>query len=425
MDNRQQFFISYHRTDAEIARRLRQHLAAYGARTWMDEVDIPLGAYWPDEIDKGLTASSTVIGVLSWAAIESRNVKNEWDWALQNDKRLILVQTEPCVIPHRYVSLNLIEAATEELTDAFAALVRVAGVESTSTSPPDIPQTHYAQSGEVSIAYQTVGDGPIDLVLTPGFISLVENYWLQPKSAAFLRAIATFSRLIIFDKRGTGLSDRVTGAPTLEERMDDIRAVMDASGSSRAVMSGYSEGVPLACLFAATYPERTRSLILYAGYASELQQSDYPWAPTREERLTSIAKDQRTLHERWGTTQFAIEMLEQFAPSAASDDEIIAWYAKSLRLSGTPSSAIALERMNLEIDIRGILPSIGARTLVLHRSGDRACPVAGSRYLAEHITGARLVELPGDDHLPWIGNSKAILQAIETFVRESDYPAGG
>jgi pimeloyl-ACP methyl ester carboxylesterase len=385
----------------------------------MDEIDIPVGAYWPDEIDKGLAASGAVVGILSPAAIESRNVKNEWDWALQNDKRLILVQTALCVIPHRYVSINLIDASAGDLTEALAAVVRVAGVEIAPTSTQAVPQTHYARSGDVSIAYQTVGEGPVDLVLVPGYSSLVENYWLQPKCAQFMRAIASFARLIIFDKRGTGLSDRITGAPTLEERMDDIRAVMDAAGSRQAVLSGYSEGVPLACLFAATYPERTRSLILYAGYASELRQPDYPWGRTREEALASIEREQRTLYERWGTIDFAVEILTEYAPSAANDNEIIAWYAKSLRLSGTPSSALALERMNLEIDIRGLLPSIRARTLVLHRSGDHACPIAGGRYLAEHIPGARLVELPGDDHIPWIGDPKAILQTTEAFVRES------
>jgi pimeloyl-ACP methyl ester carboxylesterase len=417
-----QVFISYHRNDAEIARRVRKHLSEHGATTWMDEYDIPVGAYWPDEIDKGLAASETVIGILSSSSVESRNVKNEWDWAIQNTKRLVLLQVEPCVIPHRYVSINLIEVTGGDPAQAFPSLLRVAGIDPAPIikSTPEFPETHYARSGDLSIAYQVVGEGPVDLVLVPGYISLVENYWLMPRCAAFLRGIASFSQLIIFDKRGTGLSDRISGAPTLEERMDDIRAVMDAAGSERAVLSGYSEGGPLACLFAATYPDRTRALIVYAGYASELRQPDYPWGRTREEATALLEKDAETLHQRWGTRELAVEVLEQMAPSAVHDDAIITWYANSLRLSGTAGSAIALDRMNLDIDIRGILPSIRVPTLVLHRTGDRSCPIGGGRYVAEHIPGARFIELPGEDHIPWIGDPNSILQAMKSFVRESD-----
>jgi hypothetical protein len=207
-----------------------------------------------------------VVGLLSPDAVASRNVKNEWDWALQNDKQLILLKTRPCVIPHRYVSINFIDATTDDLGAALDELMRVPGLTPRAAEIP-VPRTRYARSGDLNIAYQEVGDGPIDLIWVPGYISHVEHNWKLPAMATFIRRFASFSRLMLFDKRGTGMSDRTGRISTLEERMDDIRAVMDACKSERAVVMGISEGVPLSILFAATYPDRTRSLILYAHWS--------------------------------------------------------------------------------------------------------------------------------------------------------------
>jgi hypothetical protein len=276
VDGSPQVFISYHRADLGVAERLRAHLVANGVKTWMDHYDIPAGAYWPDEIDRGLNQSQLVVGLLSPDAVASRNVKNEWDWALQNDKQLILLMTRPCVIPHRYVSINFLDATTGDLGAALDELMRVPGLTPRLTELP-VPRTRYARSDQASIAYQVFGEGEVELVFVPGFISHVEYGWALPSLAAFYRRLASSSRVMLFDKRGTGMSDRTGGIPTLEERMDDIRAVMDACKSERAVIMGISEGVPLSILFAATYPDRTQSLILYGGSATYVQQDDYPW----------------------------------------------------------------------------------------------------------------------------------------------------
>ena len=278
------------------------------------------------------------------------------------------------------------------------------------------PQTRYARSGDLSIAYQVVGDGPADLVATPGFVSHVEYHWEEPAFARYLRRLAAFSRLIVFDKRGTGMSDRVAGVPTMEERMDDIRAVMDAAGSERAVLFGVSEGVPMSALFAATYPERTSALILYGGFASNIRQPDYPWAPPADEKRTQIDARARTIHRTWGTDEGTAEALGRFAPSMAGDESFRRWFATVMRLSVSPGAAIALSRMNAEIDIRHVLPAIRVPTLVLHRTGDREQHVDEGRYLARHIPGAKFVELPGDDHPSFIGDMDAVVDEIEEFV---------
>ena len=207
----------------------------------MDEYDIPVGAYWPDAIDEALAASDVVIGLLSPDAVASRNVKNEWDWALQNDKRLLLVLVRPCVIPHRYVSLNYIDATGPDPVGALTALVE-------ELKPPrqglaaKPPETRYALSGDLSIAYQVFGAGPVDLVVTPGFVSNIDWIWDDPAMTRFYEGLAAFARVIAFDKRGTGLSDRTAGVPSLEQRIDDLRAVMDAADAPQAVMMGISEG---------------------------------------------------------------------------------------------------------------------------------------------------------------------------------------
>lgn len=272
------------------------------------------------------------------------------------------------------------------------------------------PTTRYAKSGEYSIAYQIVGDAPLDIVFVPGFVSHVEHAWEDPDLARFLGRLASFSRLILFDKRGTGLSDRVPvqKLPTLEERMDDVRAVMDAVGSERAALFGVSEGGPMSMLFATTYPERVLSLLLYGTYAKRVRDADYPWAPTVEQHREFVDAVQR---EWGGPTQAEI-----WAPSVADDDRFKRWWGQYLRLGASPAAARAVLEMTREIDVRGILSAIRVPTLILHRTGDRRIDVGGSRYMAERIPDARFVELPGIDHLAWVGDADAIVDEVEEFL---------
>lgn len=274
------------------------------------------------------------------------------------------------------------------------------------------PRTRYARSGDLRIAYQVVGDGPIDLVHAPGYISHLEHAWEEPGFAHYLRRLAAFSRLILFDKRGTGLSDRVAGIPPLAERMDDVRAVMDAAGSERAVIYGFSESTELAVLFAATYPHRTRALTLLHAYASEVRAPDYPWAPTPEEAAQAIAEEAETIDAEWGTAT----RLEFFAPSRMHDPAFVAWFSAFERLSASPGALLALDRMNAIVDVRHVLPTIQAPTLVLTRAGTDPCVVAQSRYVAAHIPGAQFVVVPGIDYLPQVGDSDALVDEIEAFV---------
>jgi pimeloyl-ACP methyl ester carboxylesterase len=270
----------------------------------------------------------------------------------------------------------------------------------------EAPETRYAKSGDVNIAYQVVGEGPLDLVLVPGFVSHLENDWDEPRSASFLERLASFCRLIRFDKRGTGLSDRPAGLPDLETRMDDVRAVMDAVESERASLFGYSEGGPMCMLFAATYPERTAALIVYGTYAKRRDPNeDYPWAPTWEQRLAYAEEVERA----WGDEAD----LGTMAPNA--DAAMIRWWRARARASASPGAARDLVLMNSEIDVRAVLPTITAPTLVMHRTHDRDSRVEEGRYIADHIPGARFVELPGDDHLPWM-DSDQVLDEIEEFL---------
>jgi len=273
-----------------------------------------------------------------------------------------------------------------------------------------VPATHYAKSGDVNIAYQVVGDGPRDLVYVPGFVSNIEVMWEDRGLAGFLDRLAAFSRLIIFDKRGTGLSDSVPvdRLPTLEVRMDDLRAVMDAVGSERAFLFGHSEGGNMCVLFAATFPERVGGMILTGSYAKRIRSDDYPWAPTREERLAEIEE----VEQHWGeeTTVGA------YAPSRADDPSFQAWLQRYSRLSASPQAAAALMRMNSEIDVTTILPTIRVPTLLLYRQGDGDVNVEEGRYIASRIHEARLVELAGADHFFWAGDSDTMLGEIEEFV---------
>jgi pimeloyl-ACP methyl ester carboxylesterase len=270
------------------------------------------------------------------------------------------------------------------------------------------PETRYTKSGDINIAYQVVGSGPRDLILVPGWVSNVEVFWEEPAVARFLGRLASFSRLILFDKRGTGLSDRLGELPNLETRMDDVRAVMDAVGSERAALCGYSEGGVMCALFAATYPARTSGLIMIGSYARLKPAPDHPWGRTPEavdSFLESIQRD-------WGGPVG----LDIRAPSLMHDERARHWWARFLRMSASPGAAAALTRMNYEIDIRHILPAIRVPTLILHATGDLTTNVGASRYMAGRIPEAKLVELPSTDHLPWAADADAIVDEIEEFV---------
>jgi len=251
----------------------------------------------------------------------------------------------------------------------------------------EIPRTHYTRSGDVNIAYQVIGDGPIDLVFVMGWVSHLEYFWTEPSFARFLRRLSQFSRVILFDKHGTGLSDRVPlGAlPTLEQRMDDVRAVMDAAGSRRAALCGVSEGGAMSTLFAATYPDRTSALVMIGAYAKRLRDASYPWGPTlgqREEFLQAI-------QDGWGGPVG----IETRAPSMAEDPQFRDWWAAYLRTAASPAAAVALTRMNSEADVRDVLPAIRVPTLVLHRAGDQCLAADEGRYLASRIPRGELCRI--------------------------------
>ncbi len=271
-------------------------------------------------------------------------------------------------------------------------------------------KTHYARSGEMHIAYQVIGHGPFDLVYIPGWVSHVELAWEEPTLARFLDRLASFSRLIVFDKRGTGLSDRVPNdkLPTLEERMDDLTVVMDAVGSQRAALFGFSEGGNLAALFAAMHPERTRALVLAHTFASRIWSPEYPWAPTPAQR-----EEEYLLVEReWGRMMD----LDHYVPGKSRDPAFAERLATYFRRAASPGAAVALLRMNTQIDIRSILSTIRVPTLVMHRTGDQDVNVAEGRYIADRIPGARFVELAGDDHLPWVGDQSRLLDEMQEFL---------
>ncbi len=292
----------------------------------------------------------------------------------------------------------------------YRFIAKTVGLESVpEQEAPETPRTHYTRSGDVNIAYQVIGEGPLDLVFVMGWVSHLDYFWTEPSFARFLRRLGSFSRLILFDKRGTGLSDRVPlGAlPTLEQRMDDVRAVLDAVGSKRAVLCGVSEGGAMSALFAATYPERTAGLVMIGAYAKRIRDPGYPWGPTGAQREQFLER----IREEWGGPVG----LEERAPSVASDSRFRQWWAAYLRTAASPAAAVALTKMNSEADIRGILPAIRVPTLVIHRTGDKCLRVEEGRYVASRIPGARFVELPGVDHLPFVGDQNAILDEIEEF----------
>jgi class 3 adenylate cyclase len=274
------------------------------------------------------------------------------------------------------------------------------------------PETRYARSGDVSIAYQVNGEGPFDLVHVPAFTSHVELAWQVPGIAHVRRRLGAFARLISFDKRGQGMSDRVPGATPLETRMDDVRAVMDAASSPSAALLGASEGGPMSLLFAATYPERVWALVMAGSYARVLWAPDYPCGVTEQEYRDYVERVER----EWGTPEHSARVAEGLAPSA--DVATKAALATLLRQSASPGAAVAQARMNKDIDVRHVLSAIRVPTLVINRTGDAEGIVEGSRYLADHIPGARHVELPGSDHAVFAGDPDSFLAAIESFLVE-------
>jgi class 3 adenylate cyclase/pimeloyl-ACP methyl ester carboxylesterase len=274
-------------------------------------------------------------------------------------------------------------------------------------------ETRYARSGDVSIAYQVTGDGPFDVVHVPGFVSHVELAWDVPGMAASNRRLSSVCRLIRFDKRGTGMSDRVSGVPTLETRMDDVRAVMDAVGSERAALIGVSEGGPMSILFAATYPERAWALALCGTFPRERWAPDYPFGIRDEE----ARRDDEEIERSWGTPEDAMATAQELAPSASADEQQA--LATMIRQSASPGAALALNRMNHEIDVRNVLPVIRVPTLVLNREAEHPFTRQGSAYLAQHIPGARHLELPGADHAIFAGGWESYAQALEKFLQEA------
>ena len=291
----------------------------------------------------------------------------------------------------------------------FVAHVTV--IDSVASAPVETPRVRYARSGNVNIAYQVVGSGPIDIVFVMGWVSHLEYFWNEPSFAAFLSRLASMARLILFDKRGTGLSDPVpiSELPTLDQRMLDVQAVMESAGSRRAVLLGVSEGGPLCALFAAMHPDKTAGLVMLGSYARRLWAPDYPWGPTAEEREEFL----QSIINEWGGPVG----IDERAPSRALDPEFRNWWAAYLRMGASPGAAVALTRMNATVDIRNILPTITVPSLIIHRTGDRLLKIDEGRYLASLIPGATMVELPGDDHLPFVGDQVAVLSAVDQFLK--------
>ncbi len=270
------------------------------------------------------------------------------------------------------------------------------------------PETRYARAGDIRVAYQVVGDGQRDLVLVPGFVSNLELAWEHPPYERFMRRLSTFARVIVFDKRGSGLSDPVDRASTIEERNDDIRAVMDAVGSERADLFAWSEGANMAGVFAASFPERVSALVLYGAYARATPTEGYPWGipPAIIEMATRESEE-----ETWGIAL----SLALLAPSRLEDEAMVRWWGRFERQSMSPATALDIIRLNTEMDIREVLPSIRVPTLVIHSAED-VVPIQGARWMADQIPDAHFVEVPGDTHWPWITEPDASLDEVQQFL---------
>ena len=278
----------------------------------------------------------------------------------------------------------------------------------------DVPEVRYARSGELRIAYEVFGAGPVDLVYGRTAISHLELVWEQPEVASYFRELGEASRVILWDKRGVGLSDRAVGTPTLEDRMDDVRAVMDAAKSRRAVIFGATDTAAMALLFAATYPERTMGLILIEPLVKGAWAPDFPFAPTREEVAASI----RASEDDWGTPAHIDRLVATQAPSRRADPDFKRWYGRVIRFGSSPSAAASLARMNLEVDVRAALPAVHVPTLILKCPGDRGAREENSDYVASHVAGAQLVSIPGQDHFFWANPQacSASLRAQKAFI---------
>ena len=335
------------------------------------------------------------------------------------DVRITGDDTETLIVRERTRARIVVERDDDDVVDVRqiqslmpGATTLIDAIDVTPTETPLLrpPETMYARSGDVNIAYQVIGDAPLDLVFVMGWVSHLEYFWREPNFARFLNRLASFSRLILFDKRGTGLSDRVPihQLPTLEQRMDDVRAVMDAVGSERAALCGVSEGGPMCSLFAATYPEKTSALVMIGTYAKRVRDEEYPWGPTIEEREHFF----EVMRDQWGGPVG----IDERAPSLANDPQFRDWWATYLRMGASPGAAVALTQMNAEIDVRSVLASIRVPSLVIHRREDQCLKVEEGRYVAERIPGAKFVELPGNDHLPFVGDQDAILDRVEEFL---------
>lgn len=326
---------------------------------------------------------------------------------------------------YRFVApVQILESEPETMVERVSARVMIRNVNDDDDVDQEIgfaavpvpalaqhrPETHYVQNGDVNIAYQVVGSGDLDIVFVMGWVSHLEYFWEEPHFAAFLNRLASFSRLILFDKRGTGLSDRVpiNQLPTLEQRMEDLHAVMDVVGSERAVLIGVSEGGPMCSLFAATYPERTVALVMIGTYAKRILDDDYPWGVSTADREAFF----ELMRHDWGKPVG----IEERAPSLADDADFRDWWATYLRMGASPGAAVALTKMNAEIDVRNVLPSVRVPTLVIHRKGDLCLKVEEGRYVASLIPGSKYVELEGIDHLPFVGEQDEILDQIEEFL---------
>jgi pimeloyl-ACP methyl ester carboxylesterase/AraC-like DNA-binding protein len=271
------------------------------------------------------------------------------------------------------------------------------------------PNTYYTKSGRINIAYQIYGSGPIDIVYIPGWVSNIDLMWACPELVHFFQELGKIARIILFDKRGTGLSDRIIELSTLEERMDDIRAVMDAVGSKKAILFGHSEGGSVSALFSATYPNRTISLITFGVFAKRRYAKNYPWAPTDEERQ----KVYDMIENSWGGGDMQLESL---APSKANDKVFMDWLANYFRSGASPGAAMLLTKMNTDVDIINILGSIKVPTLLMQRTHDIDVKIEEGRFIAERIVGAKFVEFDGDDHLFWAGNTDEVLREMKSFI---------
>lgn len=270
-----------------------------------------------------------------------------------------------------------------------------------------VPETRYVKSGDLNVAYQVTGDGPFDLVFVPGYVTHLELHWDIPSFVPVLERLGSFSRLIRFDKRGTGMSDRVSGAPTLEARMDDVRAVMDAVGSERAALSGLSEGAAMALLFAATYPDRTAALVLRSGFPRRMWAPDYPWGRTEQDYEREVAG----ALEIFGPRERALAEVHRLGRFDEPEAES---FLRLLRWGSSPGALEALHRMNKEIDVRHVLPAVRVPTLLLHGAADSLVPLEVAQYMAAEIPAARLVDLPGAGHLAF---GKAALDAVDETER--------